>query len=68
MTLADGVKLKLGTKKPTKTVKRMTSLHLHVSKILPMEFDARKEWPGMIHDIMDQGNCASSWAFSTASK
>jgi len=33
---------------------------------LPEEFDARKEWPGLISPVLDQKDCGSSWAFSTA--
>jgi len=32
---------------------------------LPDMFDARVEWPGLIGGVFDQGNCGSSWAFST---
>eukprot|EP00741_Cyanophora_paradoxa_P009203 tig00001484_g8913.t1 len=32
---------------------------------LPTSFDARKVWPGSIHDIRDQGRCGSCWAFAT---
>lgn len=34
--------------------------------VLPRHFDAAAKWPGMIHEPLDQGNCAGSWAFSTA--
>ncbi|KAH0622005.1 hypothetical protein JD844_023878, partial [Phrynosoma platyrhinos] len=34
----------------------------------PEFFVAWHEWPGWIHDPLDQRNCAASWAFSTASK
>lgn len=33
----------------------------------PEHFVAWHEWPGWIHDPLDQRNCAASWAFSTAS-
>ena len=31
-------------------------------------FDTREKWAGLIQPPMDQERCASSWAFSTASK
>uniref|UniRef100_A0A8B9CW85 Tubulointerstitial nephritis antigen like 1 n=1 Tax=Anser brachyrhynchus TaxID=132585 RepID=A0A8B9CW85_9AVES len=36
------------------------------NEVLPRHFDAATKWPGMIHEPLDQGNCAGSWAFSTA--
>lgn len=33
---------------------------------LPESFDARDKWPGLIHEVRDQGECGSSWAFSTS--
>ncbi|KAI6073426.1 SMB domain-containing protein [Aix galericulata] len=36
------------------------------NEVLPPHFDAATKWPGMIHEPLDQGNCAGSWAFSTA--
>lgn len=33
---------------------------------LPSYFNATEKWPGKIHEPLDQGNCAASWAFSTA--
>ncbi|XP_029818915.1 tubulointerstitial nephritis antigen-like [Manacus vitellinus] len=36
------------------------------NEVLPRHFDAAAKWPGMIHGPLDQGNCAGSWAFSTA--
>ena len=35
---------------------------------IPESFDARDHWPGLLEPVMDQGDCASSWAFSTAGK
>lgn len=32
---------------------------------LPSSFDAREKWPLFIHPVRDQGDCASSWSFST---
>jgi len=31
---------------------------------IPKEFDARKQWPGLVHPIRDQAQCGSCWAFS----
>ena len=39
---------------------------VNVDRMLPDSFDARIKWPGLIHDILDQGDCGASWAFSTA--
>ncbi|ALX27562.1 papain-like cysteine peptidase [Golden Marseillevirus] len=33
---------------------------------LPTEFDCRKKWPGLISGPLDQAQCGSCWAFSTA--
>lgn len=33
---------------------------------LPLYFSSAEKWPGKIHEPLDQGNCAASWAFSTA--
>jgi len=33
---------------------------------LPTEFDGRKEWPGCIHPVLDQGDCGSCWAFAAS--
>lgn len=33
---------------------------------LPQAFEASEKWPNLIHEPLDQGNCAGSWAFSTA--
>jgi len=34
------------------------------SNNLPVNFDGRKEWPGCIHGVLDQGDCGSCWAFA----
>lgn len=34
----------------------------------PESFDSRQKWPNYIHPVRDQGDCAASWAFSTAGK
>jgi len=33
---------------------------------LPTDFDARKQWQGLIHPIRDQEQCGSCWAFSAS--
>lgn len=33
---------------------------------IPAEFDARTQWPGLIHPIRDQQRCGSCWAFSAS--
>jgi len=33
---------------------------------LPLEFDARTQWQGLIHPIRDQQQCGSCWAFSAS--
>lgn len=38
------------------------------SERLPLYFNSVEKWPGKIHEPLDQGNCAASWAFSTAGK
>lgn len=35
-------------------------------EVLPTAFEASEKWPNLIHEPLDQGNCAGSWAFSTA--
>ncbi|KAK2155853.1 hypothetical protein LSH36_229g01023 [Paralvinella palmiformis] len=67
MTLEDGIKYRLGTFKPHSLVQSMTSLRIRDVSDVPTTFDARKEWPSYVHPILDQGNCGSSWALSTAS-
>lgn len=36
--------------------------------VVPASFNSADKWPGKIHEPLDQGNCAASWAFSTAGR
>ncbi|CAH1775183.1 unnamed protein product [Owenia fusiformis] len=65
-TLGFGLKYRLGTFLPDSDVIHMTSLRVRVDERLPSAFDSRDEWEGSVSAIRDQGNCGSSWAFSTA--
>ncbi|XP_055333503.1 uncharacterized peptidase C1-like protein F26E4.3 [Paramacrobiotus metropolitanus] len=62
LTLEEGCRFRLGTKK---SFVNMLSIRTKPQD-LPDNFDARLKWPGLIQEIRDQGNCAVSWAFSTA--
>ncbi|XP_043268904.1 tubulointerstitial nephritis antigen-like [Venturia canescens] len=65
-TLDDGVKLRLGTLNPGKSVYRMNPVRrIYNPDALPKEFDSRRVWPRYISDIRDQGWCSASWALST---
>nr|XP_056702937.1 tubulointerstitial nephritis antigen-like [Euleptes europaea] len=68
MTLEEGLQYRLGTLKPPTAVMNMNELHMNMdaNEILPPYFNAAEKWSGMIHEPLDQGNCAGSWAFSTA--
>lgn len=65
LTLEEGITYRLGTLEPGDMVSRMTEVKTEIDVPLPESFDARDKWPGLIEKVMDQGNCGSSWAFST---
>ncbi|EJW77039.1 papain family cysteine protease containing protein, partial [Wuchereria bancrofti] len=64
-TLKDGIRHRLGTLFPEQSVQSMNEMIVKPRE-LPTSFDARQKWPNFIHPIQDQGDCASSWAQSTA--
>uniref|UniRef100_A0A3B5AI44 Tubulointerstitial nephritis antigen like 1 n=1 Tax=Stegastes partitus TaxID=144197 RepID=A0A3B5AI44_9TELE len=63
MTLDEGIRYRLGTQRPSRTIMNMNEIQ---SDRLPLYFNSAEKWPGKIHEPLDQGNCAASWAFSTA--
>ncbi|XP_013080428.2 uncharacterized peptidase C1-like protein F26E4.3 [Biomphalaria glabrata] len=65
LTLDEGTRYRLGTFKLRADVVRMNPIRI-TQESLPEAFDARQKWPNMLSQITDQGNCASSWAHSTA--
>ncbi|MBN3280377.1 TINAL protein, partial [Polyodon spathula] len=67
MSLDEGIRYRLGTNKPSRTVSNMNEMKTNLENVfLPNYFNAADKWPGKIHKPLDQGNCAASWAFSTA--
>ena len=67
MTMAEGIQFKLGTMKPIPIVEAMNEIQMDAASLdIPEEFDARDKWPSIPDEIFNQGNCASSWAVSTA--
>ena len=67
MTLNDGRGYYLGTDQPRTEVVRLNPLQIDPEERFDTYFDSREKWPNSyIHPAMDQGECASSWAFSTA--
>ncbi|MBN3293846.1 TINAG protein, partial [Polypterus senegalus] len=69
MTLEEGIKHRLGTAEPSPSILEMTEMKVKadLSNGLPEFFTASYKWSNWIHGPLDQGNCAASWAFSTAS-
>ncbi|XP_064487254.1 uncharacterized peptidase C1-like protein F26E4.3 [Ornithodoros turicata] len=63
--LEEGIRYYLGTHQPERDTEKMSELHLVRQQPLPDHFDSRVMWPGLIQNIRDQLECASSWAFST---
>ncbi|VDD97640.1 unnamed protein product [Enterobius vermicularis] len=63
-TLEQGVRYRLGTLFPEKSARNMNEVVIKPRE-LPSSFDAREKWPEYIHAVRDQGDCGSSWAFST---
>uniref|UniRef100_A0A8C2VDT2 Tubulointerstitial nephritis antigen-like n=1 Tax=Chinchilla lanigera TaxID=34839 RepID=A0A8C2VDT2_CHILA len=68
MTLDEGIRYRLGTIRPSSSVMNMNEIYtvLAPGEVLPTAFEASEKWPNLIHEPLDQGNCAGSWAFSTA--
>lgn len=64
-TLDSGIKFRLGTLYPERSVQNMNEILIEVDRSLPARFDAREKWPNYIHPVRNQENCGSSWAFST---
>ncbi|XP_028578444.2 tubulointerstitial nephritis antigen isoform X1 [Podarcis muralis] len=69
MSLKEGFYYRLGTFPPSAALldTRQVTENLITETDFPEFFVASYEWPGWIHDPLDQRNCAASWAFSTAS-
>ncbi|XP_055733063.1 tubulointerstitial nephritis antigen-like isoform X2 [Salvelinus fontinalis] len=69
MSLDEGLRYRLGTQRPSRTIMSMNEMQVNMdtqNDRLPQYFNAAEKWPGKIHEPLDQGNCAASWAFSTA--
>lgn len=64
-TLEEGIRYRLGTFKPSRPTMAMHEINIKKKGDLPESFDARHQWPRLIHPIRDQGDCGASWAFST---
>ncbi|XP_026785377.3 tubulointerstitial nephritis antigen-like [Pangasianodon hypophthalmus] len=68
MSLDEGLRYRLGTQRPSRAIMSMNEIQMNMdnNEYLPSYFNAAEKWPGKIHEPLDQGNCAASWAFSTA--
>uniref|UniRef100_A0AAY4E3V5 SMB domain-containing protein n=1 Tax=Denticeps clupeoides TaxID=299321 RepID=A0AAY4E3V5_9TELE len=68
MSLDEGLRYRLGTQRPSRSIMSMNEIQMNMNgrNDLPRHFNAAEKWPGKIHEPLDQGNCAASWAFSTA--
>ncbi|KAF5908603.1 tubulointerstitial nephritis antigen-like [Clarias magur] len=68
MSLDEGLRYRLGTRRPSHSIMSMNEIQMNMDNNphLPSNFSAAEKWPGKIHEPLDQGNCAASWAFSTA--
>lgn len=66
--LDEGLAKRLGNLHSKKKVLKMEPLKLmYDADSIPRSFDSRNEWPGLITGPIDQtGDCAASWAVSTA--
>jgi len=40
--------------------------HYASNAAIPTDFDARTQWPSLIHPVRDQQRCGSCWAFSSS--
>lgn len=68
VSVREGLGYYLGTTQPRSEVVRLNPLQIDPEAEFAPYFDARDKWTeSYIHPAMDQGRCASSWAFSTAS-
>ncbi|XP_022252062.1 uncharacterized peptidase C1-like protein F26E4.3 isoform X1 [Limulus polyphemus] len=65
-TLEYGIRYRLGTFKPYRETMHMNEIRTVDRRPLPESFDSRRRWPRMIQEIRDQGECGSSWAFSSS--
>ncbi|CAD6198912.1 unnamed protein product [Caenorhabditis auriculariae] len=63
-SLSDGIKFRLGTLFPEQSVQNMNEIVIKPRE-LPESFDAREKWGALIHPVLDQGDCGSSWSVST---
>lgn len=54
-TLDNGLRYRLGTLFPEKSVQNMNEILISPIVDIPDEFDARDKWPGFVHEVRDQG-------------